>query len=209
MSTETFWRKIVLFFDKAFFSRLGTLTEAILNFQTKRFCQFCRKLHSTYPEEPFVENSSFEKLGIVLPVPDFEWKNSWILAGKLRHNCRNCTCVYWLRLQVDYFPENCASFLCLFFYFDSFIFFCGWNFSEGCPKLKSLCQGIILRKNICGHYSFSHSSNVFEFEGKVFGLLTTTVPQCCQNCTLCASGTNWVKYCFENKLGLNSFRTSR
>ena len=42
-------------------------------------------------------------------------------------------------------------------------------------------------------------SNFFGFERKTFELLTTTVPQCCQNCTLCARGTNWEKNNFESK----------
>ena len=33
---------------------------------------------------------------------------------------------------------------------------------------------------------FFNSSTVLGFEGKPFGLLTTTVQQCCQNCILCA-----------------------
>ena len=42
-------------------------------------------------------------------------------------------------------------------------------------------------------------SNFFGFERKTFEILTTTVPQCCQNCTLCARGTNWEKNNFESK----------
>ena len=52
---------------------------------------------------------------------------------------------------------------------------------------------------------FSNFWAVFDFEGKAFWLLTTTTPQCCQKCTLCASGTNLEKNCFEKKIRPQQF----
>ena len=61
------------------------------------------------------------------------------------------------------------------------------------------------------------SSNCFQIWAKPFGLLATTVRQRCQNCSLCAKGTNWGKQCFEKmfntltKIGIQItlFRTFR
>ena len=58
--------------------------------------------HSTYPEERLDEIFFLQKIRIVLQFPDFDWKLSWILAGKLRHSCRNSSCVSRLRFPVKF-----------------------------------------------------------------------------------------------------------
>ena len=104
--------KFSIFWHKSFIPRLGTSTEVFSNYQTKQFGVFCRKLHSTYPEKRFDENSFFQKLGNVLPLTDFEWKVSCLLAEKLLYDCRNCT--YLFRLH---FKKNLCRSLCRFFSF--------------------------------------------------------------------------------------------
>ena len=104
--------KFSIFWHKSFIPRLGTSTEVFSNYQTKQFGVFCRKLHSTYPEKRFDENSFFQKLWIVLPLTDFELKVSCLLAEKLPHDCRNFT--YLFRLH---FKKNLCRSLCQFFSF--------------------------------------------------------------------------------------------
>ena len=59
--------------------------------------------HSTYPEERLDETSFLQRIRIVLLFPDFEWKTSWIPAGKLRHSWQNCSCPSRLRFPVKFF----------------------------------------------------------------------------------------------------------
>ena len=113
--------KFSIFWHKSFIPRLGTSTEVFSNYQTKQFGVSCRKLHSTYPEKRFDENSFFQKLGIILSLTDFEWNLSCLPAEKLLHDCRNCT--YLSRLHLN--KNLCRSF-CRFFsfvlHFDRLIF---------------------------------------------------------------------------------------
>ena len=53
--------------------------------------------HLMYPEERLDEISFLQRIRIVLAFLDFEWKISWIPAGKLCHSCQNCSCVSRLR----------------------------------------------------------------------------------------------------------------
>ena len=84
MFRESFWRKNVLFFEffrYLFFSFRDFDRDTFGTFRQKKTCQFCWKLHSTYPEDPFDENFSFQKLRIVQPNPDFEEEIPWFLFG--------------------------------------------------------------------------------------------------------------------------------
>ena len=56
---------------------------------------------------------------------DFEWKISWVPAGKLCHKCRNCSCVSRLRFPAVFLWKLCKFFLS-FLYFDWFSFIFGW-----------------------------------------------------------------------------------
>ena len=81
MFTETLWRKNVLFFNTNLFFSFRDSDRGIFGTFRQKKCQLCGKLHSTYPEDPFDENSSFLKLRIVQSVPDFEEKIPWFLFG--------------------------------------------------------------------------------------------------------------------------------
>ena len=185
--------KLSLLWHKFFFPRLGTSTEPLVIFQTIKFCQLCRKLHSTY-QKPFDENSSFQKLKIVLSYQDFEWKISWLLAGKLRQGFWNCTCVS--RLRLVNFLKIVQNFF-VFLYTNWFIFNFARFFSAGFPQLSSTCQRIFFRKNFWFQKFFQFFQR-FRIWGKFLGLLATTIRQCCQNCIPCASGTNWGKCCSKS-----------
>ena len=83
--------------------------------------------HSTYPEERLDEIFFLQRIRIVLPFLDFEWKISWILPWKLCHSCPNCSCVSRLRFPVIFFVKI-VQILLSFLYFDWFgIIFC-WIF---------------------------------------------------------------------------------
>ena len=60
-------------------------------------------------------NSFLKRIRIVLPFGDFEWKISWISAGKLCHSCRKCSCVSRLRFPV--FFVKSVQFLFVLFKF--------------------------------------------------------------------------------------------
>ena len=82
---------------------------------------------STYPEERLDEISFLQRIRIVLPFLELEWKISWIPAGKLCHSCRYCSCVSRLRFPAIFFMEIVQIFLS-FLYFDWFSFIFGWIF---------------------------------------------------------------------------------
>ena len=84
--------------------------------------------HSTYPEKWLDEASFLQRIRILLPFPDFDKEISWIFAGKLRHSCRNFTCVSRLRLQVSYSFENWEKFFVPFVFWLIHLHFC-WFFS--------------------------------------------------------------------------------
>ena len=100
MPTETFWRKNVLFFVTIIFLSFGDFDRGIFGtFRQKQFCKLCGKLHSTYSEDPFDENSSFQKLRNVQSVPEYEEEIPWFLFGKLQIGCRKCICAFRLQLE--------------------------------------------------------------------------------------------------------------
>ena len=140
-------KKHFLFSTNLFFLAWGLRQRHFRSFRHYTFLSVLSELHSTYTEERFDESSFFQKFGIVKPVPDFEWKVSWLLAGKHRHSCRNCTCVSSLHLEEHFFWRLCKSFLS-FLYFDWLSFNFDLNFSAGFSKLQSTCQTINSRKNI-------------------------------------------------------------
>ena len=148
VSTETFWRERIFFSTQISSFLIWWLWPKHFRTFGQKFCQFCRKLQSTYPEEKNDENSCFQKFEIVLPLPEFEWKIYWILAEKLLHDCRKCICVYRLHLK------------------------------------EKLCR------SLCQFFSF-----VLHFDRIIF--LSNFFRLRWQNRTLCASSTNWGKYCFE------------
>ena len=118
-----------------------------------------------------------------------------IFGRIVQNGCQNCTCVSRLHLEELFNLWKKCNFSLSFPCNEWFIVIFGWIFWTRFPKMNSMRQRILSRKNI-GCEFFFKSSTVLGFDGKPFGLLTTTVQQCCQNCTICASGT---------KLGKNNF----
>ena len=91
VSTETFWTQNVLFLIKTIFFLFTDFHWCILEHSKETILSVLSTRHSTYPEERLDEFSFLQRIRIVLPFPDFEWKISSIAAGKLRHSCQNCS----------------------------------------------------------------------------------------------------------------------
>ena len=71
LSTETIWRKNnFFFFTNLFFLVWGPWQRLFWSFRHYSFLSVLSNLHSTYPEERFDENSSFQKPGIL-----YQFKN--------------------------------------------------------------------------------------------------------------------------------------
>ena len=146
VSTETFWTKNVPFLIKTILFSFTDSHWCVFEDPKKTILSVLSIRHSTYPKERLEEFSFLQKIRIVLPFADFEWKISWIPAGNfvtvVEIALRSPGYVFWLIYSI----ENCA-FLCLFrFLIDSASFsadFC----SAGFAKLHSTCQRIFSRKN--------------------------------------------------------------
>ena len=116
--TETFWRNSVLFLTETIFFSFTDFDRCIFEHSKKAILSVLSIRHSTYLEEWLDEISFLQRIRIVLPIPDFDWKISWIPAGKLRHSCRNCSCVSKLLFPVKFFLENVQV---LFFFIVSWL----------------------------------------------------------------------------------------
>ena len=91
VSTGTFWTKNVLFLIKTNFFSFTDFDRCIFEHSKKTILSVLSIRHSTYPQERLDEISFQQRIRIVLPFPNFEWKISSIAARKLRHSCRNCS----------------------------------------------------------------------------------------------------------------------
>ena len=152
--------------------------------------------HSTYPEKWLDEASFLQRIRILLPFPDFDKEISWIFAGKLRHSCRNFTCVSRLRLQVNYSFENWEKFFVPFVFWLIHLHFC-WCFSGRVCKTALYVPEDLFEEKLLVLDFFFNSSTISEFERKFFVLMAKIVRQHCQKCTFSASGTKWGKNSFE------------
>ena len=91
VSTETFCTKNVLFLIKTISFLFTDSHWCIFEHLKKTFLSVLSVRHSTYPKERLDEISFLQRIRIVLPFPDFEWKISSTAAGKLRHSCQICS----------------------------------------------------------------------------------------------------------------------
>ena len=112
VSTETFWRNN-LFFDRYQIFSFTDFNRCNFEHSKETNLTVFSIRHSTYPEERMDEIFFLQRSRIVLPFLDFEWKVSWISAGKLCNSCPNCSWVYRLRFPAFFFA-NCAIFSCHF-----------------------------------------------------------------------------------------------
>ena len=152
--------------------------------------------HLSYPEDRLDEDFFPHRIRIVLPFLDFEWKISWIPAGKLCHSCRKCSCVSRLRFIVNFFVKIVQiSFVLLFFDWFSLIF--RWTFlGRVCKTALYVPEDLFEAKRLVLDFFF-FSSTVSGFERKLFGFMAKTVRQPCQKWTFSASGTKRRKFCFK------------
>ena len=196
VSTETFWTKNVLFLIRNIFFSFTDSQWCIFEHPKKTILSVLSLRHSPYPEDWLDEFSFPQRIRIVLPFADFEWKISWIPAGNfvtvVEIVLRCPGYVFWLIYSIEKF-----AFLCLFRILVDLASFLS-EFSEaGFAKLHSICQTIFSRKNFWIEKISFNSSNVAGFYRKTFGLMAITKSQPCQKCTFFASETNWGNYCFE------------
>ena len=169
--------------------------------------------HSTYPEDRLDEISFLQRIRIVLPFLDFEWKISWIPARKLCHGCLNVlACPGYVFLI--FFLWKLCNFFCPFVFWLIQLHF-RLNFLRQCLQNCTLrARGSFRGKTVDVRFFFI-SSTVSGFERKFFGFMAKTVRQPCQKCTFSASGTKRRKCCVEKmyhfltifRLQGGSFRT--
>ena len=197
VTTETYWRNKVLFLTETIFFSFTDFDRCIFEHSKIIILSVLSKRHSTYPEERLDEISSLQRIRIVLPFPDFESKMSWLPAWKLRHSCRNCSCVSRLRFPFNFLIlKKCAHFIVLFVSWLIQLHFCWFFLGSVCKTALYLPEDLFEAKLLVLDFFFN-SSTVSGFERKLFGLMKKTVRQPCQKCTFSASGTKRGEYCFE------------
>ena len=113
VSTETFWRNNVFFWPIPNFFVYGFWPMQFWTLKEKYFVSFVNTAFNV-SRGSIGWNFFLQRIRIVQPFLDFEWKISWIPAGKLCHSCRKCSCVSRLRFPAVLFVEIVQILIVLF-----------------------------------------------------------------------------------------------
>ena len=203
VSTETFWRKNVLFLTDTKFSRLRTSTDAFLNSQRNFFCQFCQYGIQRIQRNGWMKFLSYKEMEL--------FYHLWNLNEKsLKFLPENFVTVVQIVLACPryvfllFFCKNCAIFFVLFVFSLIQLHFRLNSCRQGLQYCTLRARGSFRGKTI-GVRLFSNSSTVSGFVPKFFSFMAKTVRQPCQKCTFSASGTKRRKFCFEKMYQFSTF----
>ena len=198
VSTETFWRKNVLFLTDTKLFRLRTLTDAILNIQRKLFCQLCQYGIQRIQRNDWMKFLSYKQLELFYHFWTLNEKPLDFLPENFVRVVENAlACPGYVSLLLLFFLWKLCKVYLSFLYFDWFSFIFGWIFfGRVCKTALYVPEDLFEEKQLVLVFFFN-SSTVSGIERKFFGFMAETVRQLCQKCTFSARGTKRRKLCSE------------